>query len=334
VASNTPLFLYRKEMNESNSIDMVSIILPVYNAEKHLPRWFDAIGKLEYPKHSMEIIVCNDASTDTSRYLVEKTFSEWNGYFRLKLLQNEIQLGAAKSLTKALYATSEQSKWVWKLDADVEVHPDSLKEHIEEAAQDFHKRYGAWVSNIILANGNPDAIGVSYLRRPRLWTKTFEPVRLSQLNGSSRPLIGLCGASIFFRKDVLLHVNGFDEKFVFLYDDTDCCAKITKDGFMLGTVQSAVVVHHKTFRTSDDAMNYLYYSFRNHLFFCWRHIKKTDFLLLIVSHGILFPWRYYRIVHQYKMHTLGAQVRLFFIWLQSFFGFLKLVLTDHSRNRK
>ena len=43
---------------------LISIIVPVYNTEKHIERCLDSIMKQDYP--NFEVILVNDGSTDES----------------------------------------------------------------------------------------------------------------------------------------------------------------------------------------------------------------------------------------------------------------------------
>ena len=58
----------------------LSIIIPVYNEEKHIKDCIDSIHKSNYPQSKMEIIVIDDGSTDD-------TFKILSQYNDIKLLK-------------------------------------------------------------------------------------------------------------------------------------------------------------------------------------------------------------------------------------------------------
>lgn len=50
--------------------DVISVIVPAYNIEKHIERCLESICRQTYKK--LEIIVVNDGSTDTTGAVIEK----------------------------------------------------------------------------------------------------------------------------------------------------------------------------------------------------------------------------------------------------------------------
>ena len=51
---------------------LLSIIIPVYNAEAHIRRCIDSIHKQEFNTGSFEIILINDGSKDKSLDIIKK----------------------------------------------------------------------------------------------------------------------------------------------------------------------------------------------------------------------------------------------------------------------
>ena len=56
-------------MNKGNNID-ISIIVPVYNAEKYIERCI--VSLINQSKKDIEIILINDGSSDNSKKIIEK----------------------------------------------------------------------------------------------------------------------------------------------------------------------------------------------------------------------------------------------------------------------
>lgn len=50
--------------------DLISVVIPVYNTEKHLERCVDSVLNQSYK--NLEIIIINDSSTDNSIKIIER----------------------------------------------------------------------------------------------------------------------------------------------------------------------------------------------------------------------------------------------------------------------
>ena len=57
----------------------VSVIIPVYNAEKFLGECLDSVIKQEYPKQLLEVSIYDDGSTDKSAAILDAWVSEHLG---------------------------------------------------------------------------------------------------------------------------------------------------------------------------------------------------------------------------------------------------------------
>ncbi|RYE14805.1 MAG: glycosyltransferase [Rickettsiales bacterium] len=76
---------------------LVSIALCTYNGEKYLCKQLDSLIKQDYP--NLEIIIIDDASTDTTVTIIESYQSE---NFQIKLSVNESNIGFNQNFKKAI----------------------------------------------------------------------------------------------------------------------------------------------------------------------------------------------------------------------------------------
>ncbi|HSP87922.1 MAG TPA: glycosyltransferase family A protein, partial [Ignavibacteriaceae bacterium] len=56
----------------NNYFPKVSVIVPVYNAEKSLKECINSILEIDYPKEKIELILINNASTDRTEYILNE----------------------------------------------------------------------------------------------------------------------------------------------------------------------------------------------------------------------------------------------------------------------
>src|SRR5579859_1886339 len=104
----------------------VTVIIANYNGEKFIA---DAIRSArEQTLRSIEIIVSDDASTDSSVKIVEGLIADDK---RIRLLQAGENRGAAAARNRALDVARGQ--WISILDGDDLMHPDRIRSLVEEA---------------------------------------------------------------------------------------------------------------------------------------------------------------------------------------------------------
>ena len=107
----------------------VSIIIPVYNAEKHLERCVDSVLKAVSGIHS-EILLIDNNSTDKSVELIQKYRKKYPGVIRAMQCLNP---GAGT--VRNFGVTEARGKYIWFVDADDEVTKDSVSKLLTAAEQ-------------------------------------------------------------------------------------------------------------------------------------------------------------------------------------------------------
>ena len=79
-------------MSNLNDAQMVSVVMPVFNAEKYIETAITSVLKNSYKL--LELIIINDCSTDNSMEIINRIKATDNRVF---CLENKVQLGAAGS---------------------------------------------------------------------------------------------------------------------------------------------------------------------------------------------------------------------------------------------
>lgn len=111
--------------------DLVSIIIPAYNAEKQIGEALTSVFKQTYPY--FEVIVVDDASKDQTTEVVESFTDE-----RLRLLRHSTNQGPGAARNSAIEAA--KGKWIALLDADDQWHfsrLEKLMQVIADAGEGF-----------------------------------------------------------------------------------------------------------------------------------------------------------------------------------------------------
>lgn len=104
-------------MQKRNNEDLlISIIMPVYNAEKYLDRAINCVVAQTYP--CWELLLVDDCSADSSLAICE-AWAEKDS--RIRVIEHERNMGAGCSRTDGIYAA--QGDYIGFMDSDDIIHP-------------------------------------------------------------------------------------------------------------------------------------------------------------------------------------------------------------------
>lgn len=179
-----------------NNKPSISVIMGVHNGSKYLREAIDSI--LNQTFADFEFLIVNDASTDESPTLLA-------GYSdpRIKVINNQGNLGLTKSLNKALAVA--QGEYIARMDADdislperFEVQKKFLDEHPEIAV--------VGSATIIIDDNGKESGGKKPVTDPDLLK--FYILLKNQITHSS----------VMFRKKIILENGGYDESVKYAQD--------------------------------------------------------------------------------------------------------------------
>lgn len=105
--------------------ELVSIIMPVYNAERFIRDTLQCVVRQTYP--DWELLMVEDTSTDATRAVIEAYLAETKET-RIRLITSPEKLGAAKARNRGL--SEAKGRFVAYLDADDVWSPDKLEREL------------------------------------------------------------------------------------------------------------------------------------------------------------------------------------------------------------
>ncbi len=153
--------------------NLVSIVTPVYNAEKFIE---EAIDSVQAQTHdNWELLLIDDCSSDKSVELIKKRANKDK---RIKLFKNKTNSGAAKS--RNVGTTNAKGRYVAFLDADDLWHKDKLKKQLkfmDDQDSSFSYTDYEFADESGKPNGNRVSVPkqINYqqcLKNPIIWTST------------------------------------------------------------------------------------------------------------------------------------------------------------------
>lgn len=106
--------------------NLVSIIVPVYNAEKFIRETMDCVVAQTYPR--WELLLVEDCSRDGTVAVIEEYIRE-NGEGRIRLINQPENMGAARARNRGLQEAV--GRYIAYLDADDLWLPEKLEKELE-----------------------------------------------------------------------------------------------------------------------------------------------------------------------------------------------------------
>jgi len=197
----------------------------------------------------MEIIVCDNGSTDGSLSMIRKEFPE------VILIDNKKNLGFAAGNNPGIRAT--KGRYVLLLNTDTEVPPATLAAMIR--FMDEHPDAGASTCKLLLPDGSMDP--ACHRGFPTPWVSFTYLMKLEKLFPRTR-LFGeyhegykdlstihevdcIVGAFFLVRRKVLDEVGLLDEAYFMYGEDIDWAYRIRRAGWKIMFNPTVVILHKK-----------------------------------------------------------------------------------------
>jgi N-acetylglucosaminyl-diphospho-decaprenol L-rhamnosyltransferase len=203
----------------------VSIIVVTYNTADLIGMCLDSLGLDTEP--SREVFVVDNASTDGGAEMVRSRYP-W-----VHLTVNNENRGFAAANNQVLPLC--RGRYLYYLNPDAKFTGSGLLEKCIRFMED-RPEVGLAGTRLINPDGTPQE-SVS-LRYPG---QKFTGSEMAGLKGN---IACVLGASMVARTDLLRRIGGFDEEFALYGEDQDLCLRIRREGYEIGFIDDAVVLHY------------------------------------------------------------------------------------------
>ena len=239
------------------------------------------------PEGSFEVIVVDNASTDTSVQMVRERFSQ------VKVIDNQENLGFAGGNNQAI--RQSQGRYVLLLNPDTAVKPEAFNHLID--FMDKNPNAGA-VGPLTL---NPDGtLQTSCYPVPTLFREFWRLCHLDAIyaygiycmenwdKSKVRKVDALLGACLLLRKTALDQVGLLDETYFIYSEEIDLCYRLQKAGWQLYWIPQARIVHYGGQSTQQVVLEMFMQLYQGKLIFIRKHYgwfagKIYKLILLIVA---------------------------------------------------
>ena len=242
-------------MTDSTEILSCSVVICTFNRASHLERLLASLNHLSY--RNFEVVVVNCESTDGTTKLLERYKS------RLKLVKCPAG-NIANSRNRGIEAASGDII----IFIDDDAFPTStnwLDLMVDVFKGDAHKLIGAAGGGALIRDTRHYQFHGG--RTSDYAEQVFrDEDRIAAYADESRWITGTVGCNSAFRREALLNVGGFDERFSYYLDETDLCLRISRSGYRIVFVEGCDVRHYTAVAPEASPIN-----LRN-----WRLITRSD----------------------------------------------------------
>ncbi|MCU7891481.1 MAG: glycosyltransferase family 2 protein [Candidatus Thiodiazotropha sp. (ex Ustalcina ferruginea)] len=264
----------------TNKQARILIIIVTWNKQQYVIDLLNSISILNYPSESMDIVVVDNASTDSTVELIRQQFND------VHLICNKENIGGSGGFNTGLAWAFEQQDYdyLWLLDNDVKVHKNALIEllNVLEEQSDVAiagstmmqldcpyqiNEMGAFVDR-----GNGQLLFNRHNQKvPSLQGRDVDDLIKADLDLSQ--IISECqswmdvdyvaAASLLIRADIAKEAGLWDDFFIH-FDDVGWCQHIADKGYRI-VVSAQSVIWHMSAVTKVPSW-ILYYDNRNILY--------------------------------------------------------------------
>ncbi|MGE5341343.1 MAG: glycosyltransferase family 2 protein [Candidatus Omnitrophota bacterium] len=235
----------------------VYIIILNWNGWTDTIPCLDSVFQSRLKSATYRVIVCDNQSTDDSIARIQ-TWAEGKGMAYLEYDRTQAENGgrsenedptplvlihngsnrgfSAGNNVGIRYALNQHADYIWLLNNDTQITPDTLNELIDAASDPFVGIVGA----LIYDTQEPPKV------------QAFGGGRVHPITGAERVALNadeakrityICGASLFIKAEVVRHVGLLDESFFFYWEDVDFSRRVKGNGWRLSVAENAVVYH-------------------------------------------------------------------------------------------
>ena len=244
----------------------ISICIVTHNCSQILIRCLKSLSNCSGVYNS-EIIVVDNHSTDNTKYIMQKDYSN------VQLIYNENNLGFAVGINQAIdvalgyYILILNPDTILSVDT-ISILADFLNNHPNTAicGPKIKNEDGTFQKSCRRGESRPWAVFSYLFGLDKLFPmrKVFNGYHLSYIDENIQTQVGgLSGACMMIRYNTINIIGKFDEQYFLYQEDSDICLRALKNGWDINYIPKAEIIH--TGGAGGTASHYLLLLFHWHL---------------------------------------------------------------------
>lgn len=218
------------------NIELVSVMVLAYNAEKYITDLLESIKKQTYQR--LELVVSDDASTDNTVKIVEEWCKKNSDRFEnIIVRKSEANQGVTKNVNLGYKECN--GKYIKLIAADDKLAEDCIEAMALEAEKEH--------CNVLF--GKMETFGVAVKKQIYPVNYLFYEMTAKEQYKQLLSVNEVAAPTVFIRKDFLAKNGYCDEQYEFM-EDYPLWLKLTKNGEKLKLLDKVVVYY----RRSEDSL--------------------------------------------------------------------------------
>lgn len=236
------------------------IIILNWNGLQDTLECLESVSNLDYQNYS--VVLVDNASTDNSVQTIKHT------YPNVTLIENKENLGFTGGNNIAMhYAMDHLADYVWLLNNDVIVEPDTLSKLVTEAEKSPDI---GLVSPVIYYYDEPEQIQFcgSYIDWENYRIRHAKDIETwSQINRNQ--FISLWGTALLIKSNVIKKIGYLNSKYFAYHEDCEYCIRSAKASYKI-ILELSAKVYHKDSRSTGSRRSPMQVFFRvRNKYFLW-----------------------------------------------------------------
>jgi len=220
-----------------NDQDIVSVIMPVFNAENFLA---EAIGSILDQTHkNFELIIVDDGSNDGSAEIIE-SFATRDS--RIKVV-NQQNLGPAEAMNTGLELA--KSDWIFRMDADDVMLPHRIEKQISFIRSNPRVQITSCLAHYINDEGRIFGTTTNSLRTENDFNKLV----------SRGETIGLLQPGAAMNRNTVMKIGGYRKQFR-AAEDIDLWNRVAEQGILI-LVQDDILMKYRIHKNSIMSSDFM-----------------------------------------------------------------------------
>lgn len=239
----------------------VFIIILNWNGLKDTLECLESLSRLVYP--NFEVIVVDNCSSDDSTASIRRKFP------RVFVIENSKNLGYTGGNNIGISRALEQgADYVWLLNNDTVVDPDTLMKLVDEAEQSPGT---GLISPIVHFYGAPEEVQFIGARLDFANCEIIPVKEAKELgNEGVRRSLVLYGTALFIRKNVIETIGYLSEKYFAYQEDFDYSVRALRANFRTAVRVDARILHKDSRSTGGKGSPIQVFLMTRNAYYLWR----------------------------------------------------------------